>query len=506
MASRPPNILLITSDQQHWSQLGCLNPEVQTPHLDRLANEGRLFTRAYCPNPTCTPTRASMITGQMPSVHGAWSLGTGLRQNVPTVGDFLQNAGYDTTLIGKAHFQPLASTPEYPSLEAYPLLQDLDYWRRFHGPFYGFRHVELTRPHADEAHVGQHYAIWLEEQGVHDWRRHFQPPTGETTAQYGAWSLPARYHPSTWIAARARARLQQARTSETPFFLWASFFDPHPPYLVPEPWASMYDPSQLTVPDVVPGEHDRNPPHFRLTQQPQPDFGPMQFERPHGNVAHGLHSHVRSAEKRAQDLALYHGMMSFTDHSIGTILDHLQQLGLADDTLVVFTSDHGHFYGQHGLVAKGPFHYEDLIRVPFIVRWPGRVAASTRSDALQSLVDLPVTFLAAAGMQRPLSMTGENQLPCWTDTGPPPRDHVIIENRHQPTTINLRTYVDRRHKLTIYWRQPYGELFNLEDDPGELHNLWDVPEAQSLKQELMRKLLDALLVDDPLWMPRVAVA
>ena len=181
-----PNILLITSDQQHWSTLGCLNPEIDTPHLDRLASEGTLFERAYCPNPTCTPTRASMITGKYPSQHGAWSLGTKLSEDEHTVGEDFQAAGYRTSLIGKAHFQPLQATEEFSSLESYPILQDLDFWRDFTGPFYGFERVRLARNHADEAHVGQHYALWMEEQGLANWRDYYRPPTGHNADQ--RWS------------------------------------------------------------------------------------------------------------------------------------------------------------------------------------------------------------------------------------------------------------------------------------------------------------------------------
>ena len=170
MTDSKPNLLLITSDQQHWNTLGAANDEIQTPHLDRLAREGTTFTRAYCPNPTCTPTRASIITGQYPSQHGAWSLGTKLPESARTVGDELQAAGYRTALVGKAHFQPLKGTEEYPSLESYPTMQDLDFWSTFDGPFYGFETVRLARNHADEAHVGQHYALWMERQGCENWR------------------------------------------------------------------------------------------------------------------------------------------------------------------------------------------------------------------------------------------------------------------------------------------------------------------------------------------------
>lgn len=121
-----PNILLITSDQQHFDTIGAFNSEVDTPNLDRLVKEGTTFTRGYCPNPTCTPSRASIITGMYPSQHGAWTLGTKLPEDRPTVGEYLQQAGYKTSLIGKAHFQPTKGTEEYRSIESYPLLNNLD--------------------------------------------------------------------------------------------------------------------------------------------------------------------------------------------------------------------------------------------------------------------------------------------------------------------------------------------------------------------------------------------
>jgi arylsulfatase A-like enzyme len=495
-----PNILLITSDQQHWSTLGCENPELSTPSLDRLAAEGTLFTRAYCPNPTCTPTRASIITGQYPSQHGAWSLGTKLPDDAHTVGEDLAAAGYHTALIGKAHFQPLRSTEAYPSLESVPLMQDLEFWREFHGPFYGFQHVELTRNHTDEYLVGQHYARWMEEKGCANWRDYFQPPTGSNDSQRWRWLLPEEYHYDTWIAERTCALLEGHKREKQPFFLWASFLDPHPPYLVPEPWDTMYDPQKLTLPSVTPGEHDHNPPHFQLTQQPDPDFSPW---RESGQSVHGFHSHLQSREALARDVATYYGMISLMDKYIGKIVQRLDELGLASNTVVVFSTDHGHFFGQHGLNAKGAFHYEDLVKVPFIVRWPGRVPAGERSCALQSLVDLAPTFLSLVGAPIPRQMTGVDQSPVWRGEAVSARDHVVVENRHEPTTVHVKTYIDARYKLTVYYQRSYGELFDLQADPGEVRNLWDDPNCVELKAELVRRLLFAEMGKEPLWMPRV---
>ncbi|MGF1449028.1 MAG: sulfatase [Opitutales bacterium] len=501
MSSTPTNILLITSDQQHWNTLGCINPEVHTPNLDRLAAQGTRFDRAYCPDPTCTPTRASILTGQWPSQHGAWSLGTKLPESAHVVGDDFHAAGYDTGLIGKAHFQPLKGTEQFPSLECYPTLQDLDFWRSYEGPFYGFRHFELARNHTDEGHVGQHYALWMESKGLKDWREHFSQPGGtRAQSQTHKWSIPEQYHYNTWIAERTNARLQHCHDNAKPFFFWASFFDPHPSYLVPEPWDTMYDPATLTVPEAVAGEHDRASPLVQLTQTQNPDFDFLQEAG--GSWTHGCSSHLHTKEALAKDIAVYYGMMSCMDKYIGQILDKLDALGLTDNTLVVFTSDHGHYYGHHGLIAKGPFHYEDGVRVPFIARWPKQIAAGQTSNALQSLVDLPVTFLKAAGLKVPYHMAGRDQLPCWTD-GEAVRTHTSVEFHHQPTTLNLRTWVDQRYKLTVYYNQPYGELYDLESDPGEINNLWDDPAHAALREELTRKLLFDEMAKCNLHMPRI---
>lgn len=499
-----PNILLITSDQQHWNTIGAFNPEVRTPNLDRLVAEGSTFPRAYCPNPTCTPTRASIITGKYPSQHGAWTLGTKLSEAEQTIGELLGSDGYRTALVGKAHFQPLAGTDEYPSLESYPVLQDLDFWRDFHGPFYGFDHVELARNHTNEAHVGQHYALWMEQQGYTNWRDHFLPPTG--TMRRGVkhtWPIPEELHYDAWIAERTNTLLTDYAEAGEPFFLWSSFFDPHPPYLVPEPWDTMYDPEALTIPGLESGEHDRNPPHFGLTQQEDPDFSPWHET---GHHVHGFHSHRVSADDRKRLVATYYGMVSLLDKYIGVILDKLDALGLADNTVVVFSTDHGHFFGQHGLQHKGAFHYEDLIRVPFIVRHPGHVPAGVVQPAIQSLVDFAPTVLELAGLEVPHAMTGVSQLPVWLGQQQAARDHAICEFHHEPTSVNLRTYVDQRYKLTVYYNQEYGELFDLEADPGETRNLWDDPEHTELKCRLLLRYVWAELGKESLPMPRVAVA
>jgi uncharacterized sulfatase len=495
------NVLLITSDQQHWNTLGVLNPEIKTPNLDRLAGKGTVFSRAYCPNPTCTPSRCSIITGKYPSQHGAYSLGTKMMEDRHTVGEDFQLAGYRTTLIGKAHFQQLLDTEEYPSIESNPRQTQLDYWRKFNGPFYGFEHVELARNHADEFHAGQHYGIWMEEKGLLNWREHFRDLEGTRPAQKHTWTIPEKYHYDTWIAERSCAMLEKHKNNGENFFLWSSFLDPHPAYLVPEPWDKMYDPEKITVPEIHEGEHDANPPHFQKTQEKNPDFS--RYEEPEGNNMHGCHSHIHDKKELAKNIAIYYGMISLMDKYIGVILDKLEALGLAENTLIIFTTDHGHFYGQHGLVAKGPFHYEDMIKIPFITSLPGKIPGNRQSPAMQSLVDLAPTMLDFCGIDVPREMAGKNQKDVWCGKSEQARDHISVENRHQPNTMNHRTYVNSRYKITVYYNADYGEIFDLEKDPGEINNLWDSEEHKNLKNKLLLRMAQAEMDKEPLPMPRV---
>lgn len=499
-----PNILLITSDQQHFNTIGAFNPEISTPNLDRLVKEGTTFDRAYTPNPTCTPTRASIITGQYPSQHGAWTLGTKLLEDQHTVGEDFLSHNYRTALIGKAHFQQLFEGKGFDSLESYPIMQDLDFWKNFDEEYYGFEHIELARNHANEGHIGEHYALWLKEKGLDNYKDYFVGPTGTMDPSIEhKWSLPEELHYNTWVAERTNAKLAEYVEKDENFFMWSSFPDPHPPYLVSEPWDTMYDPEKITLPKGREGEHKQNPPHFGLTQEENPDFSAYQET---GKIIHGYHSHLMTEENHKKNTAVYYGMISMMDKYIGQILDKLEELGIADNTVVVFTTDHGHFFGQHGLQAKGGFHYEDLIKVPFIVRYPNEVAANQVSHSMQSLVDLAPTFLSFTDIPIPYQMTGVDQSKVWAGEKDEARDHIICEFRHEPTTIHQKTYVDERYKITVYYNQTYGEIFDLKNDPEEYNNLWNQEEYKDLKQELLLKYIWAELGKEPMPMPRVSHA
>ncbi len=482
---RRPNVLLITTDQQHYSMLGSINPKIQTPNLDRLAAEGVLFDRAYCPNPTCTPSRASILTGQYPSRHGAWSLGTKLMETVPTLSQKMTDAGYHTALIGKAHFQPTLSSEEYPSLESAQKIWDFDFWRSFHGPFYGFSHVELLRGHTAEHWVGQHYALWMEEKGLKNWRDFFFAPTGTLPdAGMGRWTLPEEYHYNAFIAEKSIQQMEAAADAKEPFFLWASFPDPHYPQLVPAPWDSMYRPEDMELPPFSFAEHEKNPPYFKEVFKEHPDIAEY-LET--GIGVHGLWRHVYDPDELKQQLAYSYGMVSFTDQYIGKILAKLDELGQKDNTLVIFTSDHGDLFGQHGLRHKCVFHYEDLLRVPMIVRCPGGKAF--RSAGLQSLVDLAPTILSFCGLSPMANQDGTDQKEVWLGQEEKARDCLLVENRHEPHTLHMNSLITERYKITVHEGRSYGELYDLLKDPGEHNNLWAEEKARAQKAALLTDFL-----------------
>lgn len=525
-----PNILLITSDQQSWMSIGYNDKTLKTPNLDRLAAMGYIFDRAYTCNPTSTPARSSMITGLYPSDHGAVALGMKLPETVPTIGNYLHSIGYTSALIGKAHFMPLAGNAVFPTLEGYPIIQDLNFWRKFHGPFYGFDYVELSRNHGDESHVGQHYALWMqrklkaEKKDVEVWKQWFRQPgkaeygfvTEENKylltengalgkQQKGVWNVPEAYHLDAWIAEQTNEKIDELSTRNEPFFLWASFFDPHPPYLVPEPWASMYKPEDIIIPDVPENDIDDMPYHYKMTQTNDNDWGKVFVED--GFQVNGFFSHIADGKKDYQrNKALYYGMISMMDKYIGIILDHLEAKGLLENTMIVYTTDHGNHIGTHHLINKGGFDFEEDIKIPFFVVWKNHIPEGKRSNALVSLVDLTPTFLSVSGYEGNTAMSGINLMPLFTAEKEKIRNWVICENHFQRTKFYQKTYIEDRYKITWYMNSDEGELFDFEKDPNEFTNLWDVPEYQKLKMQMLLKAMQADQQKEPCWMPRLGPA
>lgn len=489
-----PNILLITSDQQRLDTLGKLNPYIKTPNLDRLADDGILFTRGYTCNPVCTPSRISLLTGEYPSRHGCYTIGTSLPEDYPTVPQLLRENGYFTGLIGKAHFQPCLHPGAF---ESAPHIHDLDFFDRWGGDFYGFEYARLVIGHGDEPHSGgMHYGAWLRRKGV-DISRYF----GNTPYySYGKWALPDEYSSGQWTYEETANAVDLAAAQNKPFFLWASFQNPHNPCYTPEPWASMYDDTELPVYGYREGEMDDRPAFYRNIRgwdkvaqgEDHPKYGPDVYEgEKNWHCCTGMASVMDDPAEKQKITKQYYAMVSQMDHYIGKIIDYLKEKGLYESTLIVFTSDHGDYMGNHGLWWKGLPAYEDIHNVPYIVRHPACVTKGAVSQSLQSIIDIPATFLHAAGIRPPYTVQGQNAAAAWQDAGVSTRQNCLIEFRPTEGPYMQTVLVTTRYKLVVYANRSYGELYDLQTDKNQSHNLWDDEASQPVKMRLLLELAGA---------------
>lgn len=508
------NVVLVVADQQRPDLIGGFGRiPVHTPTLDRLLDEGTAFTRAYTASPLCTPSRASMLTGQYPSRHGAWSIGTDVPEDTdPWLPDLLANQGaYRTAIIGKSHFR---SVLREGSFEALPRSRDWEFFREWTGPWYGFQHAKILNGHVNEAHAySMHYGLWLRDQGIPPEPPYFYlPGEGDPNTTEGVWALPEECHSSRWIADEATTFLEDyvEKDQDVPFFLYINFTDPHRPFYVPSPWDSMHDDVSLPPPIRRFGEAQDKPTlytstlegmHDALGWQGNPSVGiPCQWSMEQANETR---SPVEDRSWR-----IYMGMQCLLDHHLGRILDTLDALDLTDDTLVIYTADHGDYMGDHWLWSKGGSHYDAAVRVPLIVRWPGRVPAGATNPALQSLVDLAPTILQASGIPGDPRMQGVNQLGCWEDpSSRAERSGVLIDHRVE-AGLYVNSWITRSHRLSVHSilaeHRDEVELYDLETDPGEFVNLAAVNSGAGVAQELLQALLRYRMSISGPWQERSA--
>jgi arylsulfatase A-like enzyme len=510
--SARPNILFVTTDQQHPQCMGFLDPRLKTPHIDRLAREGAVLTRSYTCSPVCTPTRATWVTGQYPSTHGAWSVGVNLPEPCVSLPELLGHSGYRTAMIGKSHLQ--ACLTPGTSAESPPRSEDTAFHRGWHGPWYGFEHAEINVGHADERHsASMHYRAWLEDHGV-DINRHFAC-TDWMTAQ--AWSLPEQYHPCAWAAERAVAYLRTHANAHagSPFYLNLNFPEPHGPMHVPEPWYSLYADTPLHAPTRRWREWDGKPTMFSALCEDGLDKLDWydRFRMPGIELAESARKQGPASEKAYTPLEIgrwrgYFGMISLLDHHLGRVLSCLDELGMSDNTLVVFTSDHGDLMGDHYIFGKGPCHYDGCVRVPTVVRYPRQIAAGSRCDELVSNVDLAPTFMAAAGLPIDPRMQGIDQLATWSGRAGPRRQGVWVDYRTE-RGLYVNTWITQRHRLSVHATSNRGdeyELYDLEADPNEFENLASRPEHSSIVTRMMGEMLREATTTAYPWAPRLGFA
>lgn len=481
-----PNILFLLTDQQRADTLGVLNPAIRTPHLDRLAERGTVFTRCYPPTPVCLPCRGALLSGRYPSTTGATHNFSPLKPSIrPMVADVFRENGYYTHMIGKSHVHP-CHDPESP--ESAPHIHDREYFREWHGPWYGFEHADLNIGHSTETHAcGMHYGVWLEDRGV-ETDRYF----GHTAYDdFGAWDLPGEHHNSAWVAETTLEAMRRAGEEDRPFYISANFQDPHNPCMVPEPWASMYDPEDLPDFGFKPGEpecFEDKPPFYREILEHPGQYAANYSEGGPQGPTNASHLPYDERQTR-QNAACYYGMVSLIDHHVGRILDGLEASGQLENTLVVFASDHGDFLGDHGLWWKELYPYEEAMNVPCIVSWPGELPEKRQSSALQGLIDLAPTWLSLCGIPAVPEFEGVDQSAAWRGDTEKVREAIVVEDRPHDGPFNQRVYITDRWKLVAYANPDYGELYDLREDPNQIRNLWNDPGYAERRFRLLQGLL-----------------
>ena len=452
-----PNILFIMTDEQRGDCLGCYgNPVLHTPHIDAIAERGVRFDRGYVQNPMCMPARMSIMTGRYCSEHGCNinCVGIPAHEQEHTFMRYLQDAGYYTAAIGKMHMMPK--------------------W----GPF-GFHYLDLVDGQAD---TNNQYTDYLRAKGLlsmqHEAKGERLPFDIYTNA------LSAEDNIDAFIGRRA-ARWLEAYDDDRPLFLWVSFCNPHFPFDPPEPYDTMYDPERVPLPVWRDGELDDKPPQRQLLQERHYDAATEPILR--------------------KMVANYYGLISLIDDQVGRILQVLEHKGLAEDTLIAYTSDHGDHLGDHHLLHKsGVTFYEGSVRVPYLVSYPPAFPRSAMCGELVETIDLPATFLDVAGVELPETMQGrslvglaEGRLSHWRDDAFSEINLHTNPEMHGPRDPGSRDHVamiaTRTWKYVHLPNLGIGELYNLADDPHELHNLFYQPAYADKVSEMRLRLLNRFI-------------
>ncbi|MFF1829702.1 sulfatase [Paenarthrobacter sp. NPDC058040] len=514
-ARRRPNVLFFIADQLRADHVGFGgNDIVRTPNLDALAAKSTVFTNATVANPTCMPNRASLMTGRWPSAHGTRCNGITLDPLTQTVPGSLASSGYRTVGVGKLHHQNMGWEFEPHQAEEIrstdPLLLDTavgdahirnlapgwDQWenREAHdkrfialpADYYGYQQVDLVIGHGDRP--GGHYVHWARERGVDPEALGGPEQSGSL---YGGWdqvyqtAIPAEAHPTSYVSEKAIEHLKDAAGQDQPFFMFVSFPDPHHPFSPPAGYSELYDPAELPLPLGFEQDHGRSPEHIRTmiehrgTPNPDPTM-----------------TWAATPEQYRHAAAAQYGLITMMDEHIGRILDELERQGLAEDTIVVFTSDHGDLFGDHGLMLKHFVHYRAVTNVPLVVHVPGGIPG--RTDALVSSADIAPSLLELTGSAGFRGIQGRSLVPLLTGATAQHRSALLVEEEQPfgldglPGPVRMRTVITKEGRLTRYFGTDIMELYDHRSDPGELVNLSGNPSAAGLEDRLLRTMLEEM--------------
>ncbi len=504
-----PNFLFFCTDQHRADYLGCTgHPVLKTPHIDGIAGRGVRFERAHVASPVCMPNRASLLTGRYPTAHGLRRNGLALSLRANTFLDVLRAGGYRTAMIGKSHIQPMTEKPDYAAGKMQPNGPIVEAWKddggdyaqeepsRWQGnaayalslPYYGFDHVDMVTLHGD--HCGGHYYQWLRAQTPDADRlrdRANQLDHDYVCPQAFRTPLPEDLYSTAYIRDRAVDYLRERAGDPAPFFAFVSFPDPHHPFTPPGKYWDMYDPADMAAP--LPFEAHKNPPPHLSALHAE-----LLADRRTTDVQKAFIAHEREVREA---MALTCGMISMIDDAVGTVLRVLEQTGRAEDTVIVFSADHGDYLGDFGLMLKGAAQFKAITRVPFIWSDPKDRAPGISND-LVSTVDIAPTVLARAGLGAYNGMQGRDLAPA-IGGAPLGRDRLLIEFEDNSPRMGfaepskVRTLITERYRLSFYKDQDWGELYDLADDPNETHNLWDDPAHTAVRDDLIHALANEML-------------
>ena len=459
---RMPNILWICPDMQRFDTIeGLNNNYVHTPNLRKLMSESVTLTHTYVQSPVCSPSRASFLTGRYPHTTGLRSLGQRIRPDEHLVTRILSDYGYACGLSGKLHLSPtFGGRLEDRINDGYSVFDwshDLTYlW-----PTHNMWHV------------------WLREQGV-KWPA---PPRGREALTWGV-PIDPKYTQTAWCSDRAIQFIHGQR-SFNPWLMSVNIFQPHAPYWPTEEYLSHYNPADIPGPNYHEGELKNKPVYQQIDHQA-------------GIGGHGP-SFVKTSDLEHRKIkAAYYAMIEQVDTEVGRMLQALEETGQAENTIVVYMSDHGEMLGNHGIIDKGAYFYEGAIRVPMIIRWPGKYKAGLRSDALVEMVDLAPTLLEAAGIAIPERMQGRSLTPLLTGQTTTHRDSIYCEffdayeiyDAPPPMAVCVR---NEHYKIVYYQTLNFGELYDLEKDPDETYNLWDSSNARTARNEMMQLMMSRMI-------------
>ncbi|MFH1882035.1 MAG: sulfatase-like hydrolase/transferase [Planctomycetota bacterium] len=503
------NFVCLVADQFRFDLMGCAgHPIVQTPNIDRLAANGVRFDRCYTVQPMCMATRSTWLTGRTPRGHGVRCNGIPLRKDIPTITEALTQAGYGTHSIGKIHVNPWMPNKNYDLEKLIPeewpeaiALWDSGRIKQLPRPYYGFETTDALC-----GWWSGNYGQWLKEREP-DFMNLVQPPAGIKVNPQGILDIPEKTYPirlppelhyTRWATECSEKFFKSAKASGKPFFLWHSIPDPHPPFSVSEPYYSMY--KSAKIPELVrrEGALDSLPPHYKKM------FNENLFTA--GRLAKT--NVPRDLEIAAQRVV--YGIITQWDEMVGRILRQLKANGLMENTVIVVMSDHGQMLGDHWMHNMPPTHLDGVLRVPSIWYCPKIFGKNKITKALASHLDFAPTILELAGVQVPegntppspeaeqqrLPWPGKSLVPLLTGVADKVQDSVIAENDEDYLGMRQHTVITARYHLTAYIGESYGELFDLENDPRQLYNLWDSSEYKETKRDLLVLLMERFAETD----------